>query len=281
MPLYDVSYRRFEGTRVRGLARIWALARFQMLSLLKQRRFLFLMFASWIPAFVRGGQIYVAKQFPQAAPFLEVDQSLWRDFLSQQVSFLLVILVALYAGSGSIASDLRSGALVIYLSKPLSRMDYLVGKCLPLVSAILAVTVLPGFALLLFQLGLSENWSLLSESPWLPASILAYSLWLALYFCLMVLTVSSLSRSRRLAAVGFVLLVLGSHALYGMAMRMSFGNAPAYLSLIGASVDVADLFFGLATENGSSWGSLVVMTLLMVAGIGIIDRRLRSSEVAT
>jgi hypothetical protein len=127
---------------------------------------------------------------------------------------------------------------------------------------------------------LSENWSLLKDSPWLPASILAYSVWIAAYFCLTVLAVSSLSRSRRLAAVGFVLLALGSHALYGMAMRMSFGEAPPYLSFIAASVDAADLFFGLATANGSPWGSVFMMAAVMVVAVSIIERRLRSTEVA-
>ena len=105
MPLYDVSYQRFEGRRRNRPARIWALGRTHILSLSRQRRFLFLIALAWIPAIIRGGQIYVARQFPDAISFFQVTPGLWREFLSQQVSFLLVILVALYAGSGSIASD--------------------------------------------------------------------------------------------------------------------------------------------------------------------------------
>lgn len=281
MPLHDVSYHRYDGVRTGRSARIWALARFQLASLLKERRFLLLLGVSWVPAIIRGGQIYVAHQFPQTAPFLEVDPSLWRDFLAQQTRFLLVILVTLYVGSGSIATDLRSGALVIYLSKPLSRLDYLLGKCIPVLMALSAITMLPGVVLLLIHLSLAETWNILRQAPWLPVSIVAYSAWVSAYFCAIVLVVSSLSRSRRLAAVGFVLLALGSRALHGAASRLGIGEAPPYLSLIGSPLDAADLFFGGPTRTTTSFASLVVMALVMIVSVLIIDRRLRSSEVAS
>lgn len=282
MPLYDVSYHRFEGPRRSRAARVWALARSQLVSLLKERRFLLLLAVAWIPAIIRGGQIYLARQFPDAAPFLEVGPSLWQDFLSQQVTFLLVILVAVYAGSGSIASDLRSGALVIYLSKPVSRMDYLLGKTLPVLIALLAITLVPGFALLLLQLSLAEDWSLLSRAPWLPGSIFAYSAWLAGCFSMTVLAVSSLSRSRRLAAVGFVLLALGGRVLHGMASRMSYGEVPPFISLIDAAVDAAGLFFKTQPSGtGTPLASFISMALFMVGSVLVIDRRLRSTEVAS
>jgi ABC-type transport system involved in multi-copper enzyme maturation permease subunit len=240
------------------------------------------MAVSWIPAIIRGGQIYVARQFPEAMRFFEVTPSLWREFLSQQVSLLLVILVALYAGSGTIASDLRSGAILVYLSKPISRMGYLLGKGLPVLLALLGITLVPGLTLLLLQVLMADDLSLLREAPWLPASILAYSIWMSTYFSLIVLAVSSLSRSRRLAAAGFVLLALGSHFLYGMASRITLGDAPPYLSVLGAAVDVGNLFFGeVSTRSGAHLGSFAMMTLLMVGSVLVINYRLQSTEVTS
>ena len=108
MPLHDVSYDRFQGPRINRAARSWALARSSLTLLLRQRRFLFLLAACWLPAVVRAVQIYLARQLPDSVPFLEVNPALWKDFLSQQVRFLLVVAVALYAGSGAISSDLRT-----------------------------------------------------------------------------------------------------------------------------------------------------------------------------
>jgi ABC-type transport system involved in multi-copper enzyme maturation permease subunit len=282
MPLYDVSYQRFEGGRRNRLSRSWALGRTQLFSLLRQRRFLLLMAVSWIPAIIRGGQIYVARQFPEAMRFFEVTPSLWREFLSQQVSLLLVILVALYAGSGTIASDLRSGAILVYLSKPISRMGYILGKGLPVFLALLGITLVPGLTLLLLQVLMADDLSLLREAPWLPGSILAYSIWMSAYFSLIVLAVSSLSRSTRLAAAGFVLLALGSHFLYGMATRITAGDAPPYLSVLGAAVDVSNLFFGeMSTRSVSALGSFAMMALLMVGSVLVINYRLQSTEVTS
>lgn len=279
MPLHDVSYERFQGPRVHRAARIWALARTSLTLLLRQRRFLFLLAACWMPAIVRAVQIYLARQFPDSVPFLEVNPGLWKDFLTQQVRFLLVVAVALYAGSGSISADLRSGAAAIYLSKPITWMDYLCGKALPVGLALLSITVAPALALLGLHLGLTDDLSLVRENWWLPLSIIAYGVGLATYFTLTVLAVSSLSRSGRLAAAGFVLLVLGSEFLHGMMSQMSYAEAPPYISLVRVAVEAADLFF-LEPRAATPMLCLITMVLWSAASIWVIGRRMRSTEVA-
>jgi ABC-2 type transport system permease protein len=282
MPLYDVSYQRYDGQRRNRFARMWALGRTQILYLSRQRRFLLLIALAWIPAVIRGGQIYVARQFPDAISFLQVTPDLWREFLSQQVSLLLVILVALYAGSGTIASDLRSGAILIYLSKPISRMDYLLGKALPVLAALLSITLVPAITLLLLQILMADDLGLLREAPWLPGSIVGTSIWMSAYFSLLVLAVSSLSRRRRLAAAGFDLLALGSHFLYGMVSRLTFGEAPSYLSIIGAAVDATNLFFGeISTRSVTPLASFVMMGLAMAGSVLVINYRLQSTEISS
>jgi hypothetical protein len=192
-----------------------------------------------------------------------------------------VVIVALFAGAGSIASDLRFGAVGIYLAKPLTRMDYLLGKALPVFLMILAITMVPGLTLLIFHLLLAEDMSMLREAPWLPFSVIGYSTWVAAYFTLTVLAVSSLSRSRRLAAAGFVLVALGSEFFRAMASRITFGQAPPYLSLIRATVDSSGLFFGASPASEAPLASFLCMGLFMAGSVWVIDRRLRSTEVSS
>ena len=274
MPVYQPSYRRFDGARTQGWERSWALVRNGVRRLLKQRRFLILVALAWVPAIIRGGQIYAARQFPQAGEWLVVSPELWESFLTQQISLLPVVLVSLYTGSGAIASDLRSGAIVIYLSKPLSRVDYLLGKLLPVFFSLLAITLIPALFLLGLHLAMSNDLSFVRNSPWLPLSMFAYSGWVATYFSLLVLAVSSLTRSGRLAAAGFVLLAMGSHFSYQAASRLTFGEAPPFLSVVGAPVDAAGFFFG---SGSSSYLSLFMMATLMVAAVLLMTRRLRSA----
>jgi ABC-2 type transport system permease protein len=275
MPLYDLSYRRFEGPRTSRLRRSFALSRSAVGLLLKRRSFLMLLAVCWAPAVVRAGQIYVARQFPQATELFTITPDTFREFLSQQVRFLPVVLVSLAAGASAIASDFASGAFTIYLSKPISRFDYLLGKAIPVLAAIAAVTLAPALALLLLHQSLAPDFQLLSQARWLPLSITAYSLLLALYYTLLVLAVSSLCRSGRVAGAGFAALVFGSEIAARTLSSRAFGSRP-FPSFNRSAIDAGQWFFG----ESAAFGSLVFLLAVMVAAALVLERRLRSGEGA-
>src|SRR5215210_9462524 len=85
---------------------------------------------------------------PQA-PFLVITPETFRDFLNQQELFVFFITV--YAGSGLIADDIRSNALQLYLSRPVTRTQYAAGKFAILATALALVTWVPAMLLLLVQ----------------------------------------------------------------------------------------------------------------------------------
>ena len=275
MPLYDLSYRRFEGPRTSRFRRSFAIARTAAGLLLRRRSFLLLLAVCWAPAVVRAAQIYVARQFPQAPEFFTITPGTWREFLGQQVRFLPVVLVTLATGASAIASDFASGAFTIYLSKPISRFDYFLGKAMPIAGAVSAVTLAPALALLFLHLSLAPDFRLLREAPWLPLAVTAYSLFLALYFTLSVLAVSSLCRSGRVAGAGFAALVFGSDIVARL-LTSRFVGAPRFPSLNGSAIDAGRWFFG---ESGAL-APLLFALGVMAASAWILDRRLRSSEGA-
>ena len=51
---------------------------------------------------------------------------------------------------------------------------------------------------------IAENFELFAASPFLPLSVVAYSVWICLYFTLAVVAISSLTRSMRVAGAGFL-----------------------------------------------------------------------------
>ena len=75
---------------------------------------------------VRVVQVYVVTRFPEAGRVLPVDGRLFGEFLNQQIGFTL--LLSIFGGAGLIANDLRTGAILVYLSRPLTRRDYVLGK---------------------------------------------------------------------------------------------------------------------------------------------------------
>src|SRR6266508_1631029 len=125
MPIHDQGYRRYGGTKaLTGTG--WAvIARAGVRTFLAKRAFLGLLLLSWFPFFVRAVQIYAAANLPQAA-FLAPTPEMFRQFLDQQQIFVFFLTV--YGGAGLIAQDRRANALQIYLSKPLTRAEYVFGK---------------------------------------------------------------------------------------------------------------------------------------------------------
>ena len=145
-PIHDQGYRRYGGVRTPA-GRAWSvIAKAGIRTLIRNARSSASCCLSWVPFLVRAVQIYAATNLPQAS-FLTPDAKMFRQFLEQQEVFLFFITV--YAGSGLIANDRRANALQIYLSKPLTRMEYIFGKMAILMAFLLLVTWVPAVLLLI------------------------------------------------------------------------------------------------------------------------------------
>ena len=81
-------------------------------------------------------------------------------------SFFLFI-IALMVGSGSIALDNRSNALLVYLSKPITKGDYLIGKWMGVFIALFAVSLVPSVVLYSYCLLSYYGEGFLTNEPWL------------------------------------------------------------------------------------------------------------------
>src|SRR5215217_5543368 len=172
MPIHDQGYRRYTGERApRG--RAWTvIARTGIRARLGQRAFLGLLLVAWAPFFVRAVQIYAAANLPQAA-FLAPTPEMFRQFLEQQEIF--VFFVTVYVGAGLIANDRRANALQIYLSKPLTRAEYVFGKLAILMTFLLLVTWLPAIVLLIVQISFAGNFTFFRNNLFLFPAITVFS----------------------------------------------------------------------------------------------------------
>src|SRR4030095_5883837 len=156
-------------------------------------------------------QIYFVTRFPDFGRAAPVDGRLFGEFLNWQI--LCVILLSVFGGAGLVANDLRTGAILVYLSRPLTRRDYVLGKLGVLLLLSLAVPLLPGILLYLVALGIAPEqfakWSLV----WIAPAIAVHSLTISLVIGRLALGVSALSRSARVAGLAFVGLFLGLHVV--------------------------------------------------------------------
>jgi ABC-2 type transport system permease protein len=210
-----------------------------------------------------------------------VDGRLFGEFLNQQVGF--TILLSIFGASGLVANDLRTGAILAYLSRPLTRRDYVVGKLLVPMALTLAVTLVPGLLLYLSGLTLAPETYLKWELAWIGPAIVAQSLATSLVVSLLTLAISALSRSARVAGLGLFGLILGTE-MVRLVLQQGFRQKPAMLLSIQADLRaLGAAMFGLADRDiVMHWGwAALVLAALSLGCLAILRSRVRAVEIVT
>src|SRR5688572_3842744 len=280
MPIHDQGYRRYGGRREPHGRTWWVIAKAGLMERLRERKFLGLLLVAWLPFIVRAVQMYLAANIPQAA-VLAPTAATFREFIDQQSIF--VFFITIYVGSGLIANDRRANALQIYLSKPLTRVEYVAGKLATLVMLLAAVTWVPGMLLLLLQMLFAGNFTFLRANLFLIPAITLFSAILVLLSAFAMLALSSLSKSRRFVAMMYAGLIFFTAAMYQALRQMTGSRAWAVISPEDVlDVVAAGVFRSLdGTPALPMWAALLVIVVMIAASLWILERRVRGVEVET
>lgn len=277
MPIHDQGYRRYGGRRLAGGV-WWVIAREQVASALRMRRFWWLLLAAWLPFLVRAVQIYLATNVPQAR-FLAASPQTFRDFLGQQSIFVFLVTIAL---AGVIADDRRANALQLYLSKPLSRVEYVTGKLAAVLAFLGFVTMVPAAVLLLLQVLFAGSPAFLTANLFLIPAVVLFSLVQSLVAALAILALSSLSRSRRFVSVLYAGIVFFSAAMVQGLRAITASGLWAVLSPSDVLDVLGDAIFRLpgapVVPVPLAAGSVVALVVLALV---VLERRIRGIEVVS
>jgi ABC-2 type transport system permease protein len=281
MPIYEQAYRKYEAREGLRSVRFWPITREALRLVLSKRAFIGLLVLAFLPFVFRVGQVYIVTRFPEAGRVLPVDGRLFGEFLNQQIGF--TILLSIFGGSGLIANDLRTGAILVYLSRPLTRRDYVLGKLGVTLALSLAVTLLPGLLLYAIALGLAPEMFLKWSLAWIPPAVVLHSLVIALSVGLVTLAVSALSRSARVAGLAFAGLVVGLEIVRGVLGAMTDRPEPHVLSLQNDLRVVGNTIFGIVTRGPVVPAAYppIVLALLAVGCLLVLRSRVRAVEIVT
>jgi ABC-type transport system involved in multi-copper enzyme maturation permease subunit len=281
MPIYDQGYRRYEARGPLHQIRFWPITREALRMILAKRAFLGLLAVSFLPFVVRVIQIYIVTRFPEAGRVLPIDGRLFGDFLNQQIGF--TILLSIFGASGLVANDLRTGAILVYLSRPLTQRDYIAGKLLVPLALNLAVTLVPGAVLYLAGLALAPEQYLKWDLAWIAPAVVAHAFAVSLVVSLVVLAISSLSRSARVAGLGFVGLVFGLEMIR-LVLQNGFNRKEAVLLSLQADLQALGVaLFGVVNRQlDIFWGwPLLVLATVSLGCLAILRSRVRAVEIVT
>src|SRR5262245_50227238 len=277
MPIHDQGYRRYAGERRVGDRRWPVIARAGIIERLRERRFLALMLVAWLLFAVRAVQLYVGTTIVRASFFAPSEET-FHSFLNQQRLF--VFFITIYAGAGLIASDRQANALQLYLSKPITRNDYIAGKLATLAAFLTVVTWLPAMTLLALQVLFSGSLEFVSSHPRLVPAITITSVLQVALASMTMLALSSLSRSRRFAAMLYALVVIFAGAVERVLQTATGAAGWVLLSPQNTLVVVTDALFGIEPETAiPAAAALIAIIALLGLCVVVLERRVRAVDV--
>lgn len=255
----------------------------------KRKYFKFILFSALGLAFVFLVGIYVSERIEDfrymikgESAVLEVNPAFFKTYLSWNGMLFMMVMILLVGGAGLIADDLKHNSLQLYFARPLKKSDYLLGKANVLVFFFLLITLVPGLIFILFKLLFAGNFHFLTTYPWLPLSVIGYSLFVTGFFCSYTLLLSSLSKNRRYVSILIVAIYFFSEILFKFFFENLKKN-PAYalLSLRANLQQVAAWFFKLKPEFAVPWyWSFLILLAVGVAAAVVLNRKVRGVEVA-
>jgi len=237
MPIFDQGYQHWKGT-VSGHAWRWlaitrqglrgqlkgsiSLIRILLLMALMPALVLVVVIALW-GLFEQGSQTIIDLLKPILPPGVAADPHTYRHavwtisysfFFKFEIFFIMLIVVI--AGPNLISRDIRFNALPLYFSRPLTRLDYFLGKLGVIAALVAAVAVAPAVAAYLLGVCFSLDLGVIRDT-WrlLPASIL-YGLVIVVSAGTLMLALSSLSRRSLYVGIAWVGLWVISSAVAGV-----------------------------------------------------------------
>ena len=288
MSLRQHGFRTHAGPWTRSVTRPLVIARYNLSGVFSSRLFTVFYMACFLPAVLCMVSIYLRYKLETAVGFTGtawqeitaadiLDDWLYYGILqpSEWVAFLIVLVV----GPSLLAPDLKDNAMPLYLSRPVTKLQYLLGKLLVLLTLTAAVTWIPGLLLVLANAYYAEDGWLLDNLT-VPLGLVGSCLVWTACLSIIALALSAWVRWRPAATLGFLgLFVIGS--AIGNLFRATSGDWYGSLIILWDAIDVVgrDLFGAKASELMPlpwAWATLVAATAL---SFWALLRRIRAYEV--
>lgn len=208
---------------------------------------------------------------------LDINGTFFLVYLTVQSVFSFILTA--FIGPGLISPDLANGALTLYLSRPLSRTQYVLGKSSVLFIILSEITWIPGLIIFCVQASLT-GWRWAIDNLWIAGGIFIGSLIWILVLSLLSMALSAWVKWR-VAAGALLLAVFFVGAGFAQAINAVLRTKQGYVIDLSNLISViwSDL---LRTQNtasvsaGEAW--IAVLAFLGVCLL-LVMRKLKPNEV--
>jgi ABC-2 type transport system permease protein len=290
MAVYEHIYKPYEGKLTPAWSRFLVLPRYAYQDLFKYKLFTALFVLCYVCPLIYTVLIYLRHNVVALAIFGATAVEIAKDipiggtffFIFTVIQTLLSFIFTVIIGPVLISRDLANNALPLYLCRPFSRFEYIVGKMSVLMILLSAITLVPGLLLFLFQSYL-EGGGWIAENWWIASAIFTLSFLTLAMLSLLAMAFSAWIKWRTAASAAlFAVLIIPIPV--GFSIQELFDTTAGHLlSPIMAFVSLAKLLFRLEwtdaiLTSGEAWfvfAAFAVICLLM------LSRKVRPYEVVS
>ncbi len=208
---------------------------------------------------------------------IQNDALLFNTYYTNGFLIFMMVIMGLFAGSELISNDLKYKSFTFYLSRPLSRLDYVKGKFSIVLFYLLAFTLVPGLLLIVAKIIFSGEFSV-SLNILLAAII--FPIVMSLFLGSLCIMLSSLSPNSRFVKVMIFVVYVMSNGIAQMFNGIFRDRSFLYLSFDSNIKSFGEFIFGVKgqfyTYGFISGCILVGLTILFFA---IVMMRIKRVEV--
>ncbi|HSB27469.1 MAG TPA: ABC transporter permease subunit [Pyrinomonadaceae bacterium] len=303
MAVYEQTYKRYVGPLTPEWSRFLIIPRHAYRGVFKSKLFTAFFAICFLPLLVEAILIYLHHNVNALGimrldlqELVPIDASFFQAFVNLQGGF--AFFVALLVGPPLVSRDLRNNALPLYLCRPFSRTEYVLGKMSVLLILLSLITWIPQLLLFLFQSYL-EGFVWFRANLWLVSAIFIGSAVWILLLALISQTVSSLVKWRVVAS-GAILGLFFIPSVFGEFINVVFMTRWGSIVSLGALMrNISAGLFGTFVQNTGTirledfdgtvreivlnepplWISWGMLCLICVICLALLSRRVKAYEV--
>ncbi len=250
MAVYKKTYRPYDGSLTASWSRFLVIPRYSFEDLHRSRFLTIFFLATFIYPLIAALIIYVQHNasvlslfgVQSARSLISIGAPFFMSLLGWQS--MMALFLAAFIGPGQVTPDLANNGLALYLARPFSRSEYVLGKMSVLLILMSLMTWIPGLLLFALQ-GYLEGWTWVTEHSRLAwATFWGAWIWI-LILALLALALSAWVKWKPAAGAlmfGVFFVAAGFGAAINGIQRTKWGNLLNIGSMIGAVW--VDLFEG-------------------------------------
>jgi ABC-2 type transport system permease protein len=217
------------------------------------------------------------ERFGNIGAIFHIDNKFFLAFV--EIQGVLAFVLTAFTGPGLISPDLANGALPLYLCRPFSRAEYILGKASVLWIVLSQITWIPGLVLFTVQASLAgPRWAW--DNLWIAGSIVLCSLiWIAI-LSLLAMALSAWVKWR-IVAGALLLAVLFFGAGFAQAVNAVLRTQSGYfINIVYLMGTVWTSLFRIDMEGSitpaEAWIALLIYCAICLA---LLVRKVRAYEV--